>query len=236
MLTDKKVAVITGTRKGIGRYLAEYYLQKGMIVYGCSRGDSDLSDDAYHHYNVDVADEKSVISMVKDVAKREKRIDYLINNAGIAAMNHSLLTPLSVIESIFKTNVFGTFLFCREVGRVMSRSKVGRIVNFATVATPIKLEGESAYAASKAAVESLTKVLAKEFSPFNITVNAIGPTPIYTDLIKNVPKSKMDALLQLQAIHRFGSFEDVANAIDFFLSDKSDFITGQVIYLGGVSF
>lgn len=235
MQNDMKVAVITGTRKGIGRYLAEHYLEKGMIVCGCSRGPSDLQNPNYYHYNLDVAIEKDVVSMIKDIARRFGRIDYLINNAGIAAMNHSMLTPLTVFEGIFKTNVFGTFLFCREAGRLMSRHKRGRIVNFATIATPIKLEGESAYAASKAAVENLTKVLAREFSTFNITVNAIGPTPIDTDLIKNVPKAKMEALLMMQAIHRFGTFEDVTNVIDFFLSEHSDFITGQVVYLGGVS-
>lgn len=234
MSNEPKIAVITGTRKGIGRYLAEYYLKKGLKVFGCSRGDSDLEDSFYHHYNVDVAVENEVIAMIKDVARQAGRIDYLINNAGIAAMNHSFLTPLSVVESIFKTNVFGTFLFCREAGRIMSHNKKGRIVNFTTIATPIKLEGESAYASSKAAVENLTKVLAREFSPFNVTVNAVGPTPIYTDLIKNVPKGKMDALLRMQAIHRFGTFEDVSNVIDFFLSEESNFITGQIVYLGGV--
>jgi 3-oxoacyl-[acyl-carrier protein] reductase len=150
-------------------------------------------------------------------------------------MNHSLLTPLGVVEKIFRTNVFGTFVFCREVGKVMAKRKAGRIVNFATVATPLKLEGESAYAASKAAVVSFTEVLAREFSEFNITVNALGPTPVYTDLIKNVPKDKMDRLLQMQTIQRFGTFEDITNVIDFFLQDGSHFVTGQVIYLGGVS-
>jgi len=158
-----------------------------------------------------------------------------LNNAGIASMNHSLLTPLSVVEQIFRTNVFGTFLFCREVGKVMAKNKAGRIVNFATVATPLKLDGESAYAASKAAIVSLTQVLAREFSAFNITVNALGPTPVYTDLIRNVPKEKMERLLQMQTIPRFGTFEDISNVLDFFLQDGSHFITGQVIYLGGVS-
>ena len=97
------------------------------------------------------------------------------------------------------------------------------------------MEGESVYAASKAAVETLTEILAKEFSTYNITVNAIGPTPIYTDLIKNVPKEKIDALLNMQTIKRYGKFEDISNVTDFFLSDKSNFITGQVIFLGGVS-
>jgi len=233
--TMNKIIIITGTRIGIGRYLAEYYLKKGMNVVGCSRSETNLEDKNYKHFCLDVADEKAVGKMISSVTKKYKKIDYLINNAGIASMNHSFLTPLSVIEKIFRTNVFGSFLFCREVGKVMAKNKFGRIINFATVATPIKLEGESAYAASKAAIENLTRLLAKEYAPFNITINAVGPTPVYTDLIKNVPKEKMDALMQMQAIHRFGELEDISNVIDFFINDKSEFITGQVIYLGGVT-
>lgn len=227
--------IITGTRKGIGRYLTEFYLAKGYSVSGCSREESDLVHEKYTHYCLDVADEKAVQKMVSSVVKSQGSIGGLINNAGIAAMNHTFLTPLSVMEKIFATNVFGTFLFCREVGKVMAKQKKGRIVNFATVATPIKLEGESAYAASKAAVENMTQIMAKEFAPFGVTVNAIAPTPVLTDLIRYVPKEKMDALLNRQAIKRFGEMPDISNVIDFYLDEKSDFITGQVLYLGGVS-
>jgi 3-oxoacyl-[acyl-carrier protein] reductase len=184
---------------------------------------------------LDVADEKAVQKMVSSVTKAVGCIDGLINNAGIAAMNHSFLTPLSVMEKIFATNVYGTFLFCREVGKVMAKYKKGRIINFATVATPIKLEGESAYAASKAAVENMTQIIAKEFAPFGVTVNAVAPTPVLTDLIRYVPKDKMEALLNRQAIKRFGEMDDISNVIDFYLNEKSCFITGQVLYLGGVS-
>jgi len=232
---NKKVMIITGTRKGIGRYLSEYYLENGMIVIGCSRTNTDLDETNYKHFCLDVTDEISVIKMIKSVSKTYKKIDYLINNAGIASMNHFLLTPMSVVENVFRTNVFGTFLFSREIGKIMAKQKSGRIVNFATIATPIKLEGECVYAASKAAIENMTKLLAKEFAPFNVTVNAVGPTPIFTDLIKNVPKIKMDALLRMQPISRFGEFKDVSNVIDFFINNKSDFISGQIIYLGGVA-
>jgi 3-oxoacyl-[acyl-carrier protein] reductase len=149
-------------------------------------------------------------------------------------MNHVLLTPLTTVQKIFNTNVAGTFLFCREAAKLMQRRKTGRIVNFATVATPLKLEGEAAYAASKAAVESLTEVLARELADFGITVNAVGPTPIKTDLIKSVPEEKMAVLVNRQAIKRYGELRDVSNVIDFFISDSSDFVTGQVVYLGGV--
>ncbi len=189
----------------------------------------------YHHYCVDVADEQAVVAMVRDVSATIGPIAALINNAGIASMNHLLLTPLSTVQKVFSTNVFGTFVALREVAKAMSKHKRGRIVNFATVATPLNLEGEAVYAASKAAVESLTRVAARELAPLGITVNAVGPTPVMTDLIRSVPKTKMDALIATQSIKRMGEHRDVANVIDFFLSPGSDFITGQTIYLGGIN-
>ena len=117
----------------------------------------------------------------------------------------------------------------------MMRQKYGRIVNYSTVAVAFNLEGEAIYAASKAAVETLTKTVSNELASLGITVNAVAPTPVETDLIKAVPKDKIQDLLNRQAIQRFGKFEDVKNVIDFFIDDKSDFITGQVIYLGGVN-
>ena len=173
--------------------------------------------------------------MISTVSRKYQKIDYLINNAGIASMNHSLLTPLSTVEKIFKTNVFGTFNFCRETAKIMGKKKFGRIINFSSVGVPFRLEGEAIYTASKAAVEMLTKILAKEFSNMNITVNAIGPTPAETDLIKNVPKNKIQDLLERQAINRFSEYEDILNIVEFFIDTKSDMISGQTLYLGGVS-
>ena len=234
-MIDRPVTLITGTRKGIGKYLVEYYVGKGHAVIGCSRFEADWELPGYHHVLCDVSNEQSVRSMMSTVREKYGRLDHLINNAGIASMNHSMLTPLSTVEDIFGTNVIGTFLFCREASKLMARRKIGRIINFTTVATPLKLEGEAVYAASKAAICSFTEVLARELAPFNITVNAIGPTPIETDLIKSVPKDKMEQLLARQAIPRFGQFSDVSNVIDFYLQESSNFITGQNLYLGGVS-
>lgn len=231
----KPITLITGSRKGIGRFLAEYYIKKNHIVIGCSRAPADFEMENYHHYLADVADEKAVKAMFSSIRKEYGKIDNLINNAGIASMNHSMITPLSTVNNILNTNFIGTFLFCREAAKLMVKNSYGRIVNFTTVATPLRLEGEAIYAASKAAVLSLTEVLAREMAEYNITVNAIGPTPIETDLIKSVPKEKMDRLIARQAIRRLGSFEDVANVIDFYLRKESDFITGQNLYLGGVS-
>lgn len=233
-MSDKPVTLITGTRKGIGKFLVEHYVAQGHQVVGCSREDVDWSLNGYDHYLADVADEKAVKLMMSSIRKKYGRLDNLINNAGIASMNHTLLTPMSTVERILATNVNGTFLFCREAAKIMKKNGYGRIVNFSTVATPLKLEGEAIYAASKAAVLSLTEVLAREFAEFGITVNAVGPTPVKTDLIRSVPQDKMDRLLSRQAINRFGTFEDISNCTDFFIRKESDFITGQNLFLGGV--
>jgi 3-oxoacyl-[acyl-carrier protein] reductase len=229
-----QVVLITGARKGIGRSLAEHYLAHGYSVVGCSRKESDLSHDHYIHCCLDVADETAVKNMFAEIAKRNGRLDVLINNAGIASMNHVLLTSVDKAREILETNFIGTFLMCREAARLMKKNQFGRIVNVASVATPLKLEGEAVYAASKAAVITFTQVVAKELASFGITVNAIGPTPIDTDLIKSVPQDKLDQVVRLQAIKRRGTFADVTNLIDFLIRRESDFITGQVIFLGGV--
>ncbi|WP_312469049.1 SDR family oxidoreductase [Neobacillus sp.] len=231
---DRPITLITGTRKGIGKYLAQYYIRQGHFVIGCSRNKPDWSLEGYEHFQVDVSDEDGVKSLFSSIRKKHGRLDHLINNAGIASMNHFILTPLSTVNKILNTNVIGTFLFCREASKLMQKHGYGRIVNFTTVAAPLKLEGESVYAASKAAVISFTEVIAKELAAYGITVNSIGPTPIETDLIRAVPKEKLAAIIDRQAIKRYGTAEDVANVIDFYLQEKSSFITGQTLFLGGV--
>jgi 3-oxoacyl-[acyl-carrier protein] reductase len=225
--------LVTGARKGIGKYLVEYYAAKGFLVEGCSREAAEWTLPGYTHHGTDVADEKGVMAMLASIRERHGRLDILINNAGIASMNHCLLTPLATAERIFRTNALGSFLLIRESAKVMKLRNYGRIVNLGTVATPLELEGESMYAASKAAVEAMTRILARELAPFGITMNLVGPTPIETDLIRGVPKQKIQAILDRLAVKRLGKFEDVSNAIDFFIRPESDYITAQILYLGG---
>lgn len=234
-MAEQNVMLITGTRKGIGRFLMEHYCARGWQVIGCSRKPIDVTIANYRHYCLDVADETQVKMLFADVRKTYNRLDVLINNAGIAALNHALLTPLASVQNVLNTNVVGTFLFCREAAKLMQKNRWGRIVNFSTVAVPFNLEGEAIYAASKSAVETLTRILARELADYNITVNAIGPTPVGTDLIRAVPRERIDDLIKRQAIHRLGEFRDVVNVIDFFIRPESDLVTGQVMYLGGVS-
>ena len=233
-MAENNVILITGTRKGIGRALMEHYVGKGCRVFGCSRSPFEGEFPNYRHYCLDVADESAIKQMFSEIRNTEKRLDVLITNAGIASMNHSLLTPLTTVNKIMQTNFIGTFLLCREAARLMQVNRYGRIVNFTTVAVPLKLEGEAIYAASKAAVISLTQILAREFAEFGITVNAIGPTPIKTDLLRGVPAEKLKALISQQAIKRYGETRDVIQVIDFFIDPASDFVTGQVIFLGGI--
>lgn len=230
---DRSVVLITGTRRGIGRFLAEHYVRRGAHVVGCSREAADWQLDGYTHVTADVSREEDVKALLSAVHKHFGRLDVAINNAGIASMNAALLTPTATIDRIMATNFRGTVLVCREAAKLMMRRKFGRIVNLSTIAVPMRIEGEAAYAASKSAVVTYSQILARELGPLGITVNVVGPTPIETDLIRNVPKDKIQRILDNQAIKRLGRFEDVANVIDFFVKPESEYITGQVIYLGG---
>ena len=230
-----RIVIVTGSRKGLGYELCRYFLNHGDLVYGCSRRNATIEHPDYSHFSLDVSDETAVVHMVRQIYKKHKRIDVLVNNAGAASMNHFLLTPYSTAQKLMNTNFMGTFLLCREVSKFMVKQGQGRIINYSTVAVPLNLEGELVYSSTKSAVEQLTRVLAAEIGEKGVTVNAVGPTPVSTDLIKNVPEDKINELIQHQSIKRLGKFEDVLNVIEFFIRPESDFVTGQVIYLGGIN-
>ena len=228
----KPLAVISGTSKGIGFALSNWLLEEGWIVCACSRNETRIDHPQFHHFILDVSDEIRVFQMIASLCKDFGRIDALLNNAGTASMNHIIITPKESFEHIFQTNVFGPFLLLREVFRLMISRKHGRIINFTSIANPLNQKGVATYALSKVAVESLTQIADKELGYHNITENAIGSTPVQTDLIKKVPKSKMASLLRRQAIKRLGTFEDIKNAVSSFIRPQSHFITSQILYLG----
>ena len=228
------IILITGTSKGIGYFLANHYLDNGHTVIGCSRSTCHIDHPQYTHFSLDITDEKAVKAMFSAIRKSHGQLDVLVNNAGVAVMNHALLTPKETAVRLTDTNLIACFICCREAAKLMRKKRFGRIVNFSTVAVPLSIAGEALYAASKSGVEAFSKVFAKEVAEFGITVNTIGPTPIETDLIKSVPEEKIQALIAQQGIQRMGTYQDVSNLVDFYISPSSDFITGQCIYLGGV--
>lgn len=232
-MSEHPVTLISGSRKGIGRYLVDHYTAQGHSVIGCSRNAFPESVPGYEHFCADVSDEDAVKAMLQCVWAKHGRLDNIINNAGVASTGHFLLAASDTAKRVYATNVIGNIILCREGARLMKKRRSGRIVNLSTVAVPLRLAGEAIYASSKAAVECLTRILAKELGEFGVTVNAVGPTPVETELIAAMPQEKVRRVIERQAIRRPGSFTDIAHAIDFFLDPGSAFITGQVLYLGG---
>jgi len=228
-----RVILVTGASRGIGRFLCETLLDRGDRVYGCSRSPAAIEHPAYTHFELDVGDERAVVRMFNAVRKAGEPLYALINNAGAAAMNHALLTPSDTVARLLQVNVQATILCSREAAKQMAKRRLGRIINFSTIATAYDLEGEAAYVAAKSAVAAYSRVLARELGQRGITVNVVAPNPIKTALIAGVPEAKIQAIIERQAIKRYGRFEDVLAVIDFFLDPKSEFVTGQTIYLGG---
>ncbi len=203
-------------------------------MFGCARREASIRHERYRHFCADVSAEDDVRAVVRKIRSEAGALDVLINNAGAARMLPALLTPTETARRLIETNFLGTFIMTREATRLLRKSPCGRIINFTSVAVPLRLEGESVYVASKSAIEGFTRTIAKELGPLGITCNAVGPTPIRTDLIRGVPEDKLEALIQAQAIAEWAEPDDVFNIVDFLLRPQSRLVTGQVIYLGGL--
>ncbi|MEP7384318.1 MAG: SDR family oxidoreductase [Gemmatimonadota bacterium] len=230
----RPVALVTGARKGIGRHVAEQLLGAGYRVLGCGRGGEGWSADGFAYHVVDVAEESQVLPLMRHITQTYGRLDALVNCAALASMNHTILTPVSSVEKMLRANVTGTFLMCREAAKVMRKRKFGRIVNVSSAAVPLRLAGEAAYLASKSAVQTLSQVMARELSEFGITVNVVAPGPTDTDMIRGVPKARIEELTGQFFNKRLTTLDDITNVVHFFLSPGSGGVTGQVIYLNGV--
>jgi 3-oxoacyl-[acyl-carrier protein] reductase len=233
MAAPERRVLITGGGRGIGEALTRHFLDRGCRVTTCARSTIDSLDPTRHrHLTADVSDPADVERLYTAV-RADGGLDVLINNAGIAAMNALALTPVEIIQQVMRVNAEGTILVSRTFIRLLRKSRAGRIVNLSSVAVPLRLAGEAVYAASKSAVETFTRIAAKEFGPMGVTCNAVGPTPVRTKLIAGVAEQKLQRLIEQQAIPRWATEEDVVNLVDFLASDQAAMITGQVIYLGG---
>ena len=231
----QKSILITGARKGIGKYLVEYYSDKGFNVFGCSREPINYSLPNYSHYICDITEEKQVKEMLRDIKKNNGHIDILINNAGVnLTLQPTMLVSYQNALKTVEINLLGTFLMCREVARLMMKNSFGRIINFSSMAVKHEVEGEAIYTASKAAIISFTRVLAKEVYPLGITCNVVSPSAIDTDLMNGIKEDALNNVLLRNAVKSKGKMEDVSNTVDWLIKPESDAITGQVVYLGGV--
>jgi 3-oxoacyl-[acyl-carrier protein] reductase len=215
--------------------MVKHFITLNYQVIGCSRAKSPVTHECYQHYQTDVSSEQQVTQLFFDIKHSFGRLDILVNNAGIARMNAFALTPIQNMRSIMDINYVGTFICSQKAINLLRKSLHPRIINMSTVAAPMNLEGEAAYAASKSAVETLTRITAKELSSFKITCNAIGPSPVATDLINGVSDEKIAKLIKRQSIPIMATPDDVLNVLDFFVRPTSDMITGQTIYLGGIT-
>lgn len=232
---NRKVFLITGTSRGVGRYLAEYYTGLGHDVIGCSRGVSDIETHSYKHFEVDISDEKNIQLIFSHIRKEYKKLDVVINNAVSNPANiSSALLNYKSIEETFRVNLFSTMIICREAIKLMVRAKSGRIINMGSMVTKHEEFGGSLYTPSKAAVNSYSRILAKEVYRSGITVNVVAPSAIETDLAKNSDQEELIKALSRNAIKEYGKMEDVSNMIDFLIKGESSALTGQIFYLGGV--
>ena len=229
-MADRPVLLVTGSSRGIGLGIARNFVERGYTVAGCSRSEGTLDSPHYRHQRVDVADERAVRAWVTSVARELGRIDVAVGNAGIVRSTLMMsVTPTSILDEFAATHLRGVFLFCREVSKVMVRQRSGRIINLSSPAVAWHLPGAAAYAASKAAVEELTRVLATELAPAGVTCNVVRPGLVLTDPARAMGEDWAERLLDRQTIRRTVTIDEVCNVIDFFAAPASSAITGQTL-------
>ncbi|MEI8349022.1 MAG: SDR family oxidoreductase [Candidatus Omnitrophota bacterium] len=234
-MNNSQVMLITGTSRGIGKFLAKHYVQRGFSVIGCSRQSVDYSLKNYRHFSLDICNEDDVREMFVEVTKSYKHLDVLINNVGIISMNYVYLTSAKTVRDIMDTNFIGTFICCREAIKIMQRNRSGKIINISSIAVPLSAAGTSAYSASKAAVEQLSKVLAKEVVSYGIAVNTLGLSFVEgSGMIKEVGEKAVKSALENTASKIPITFNDVAVAMDSLILGQNSTATGKISYLGGV--
>ena len=232
---EKKVVLVTGTSKGLGKLIAGHFINHGAKVIGVSRGKPSIDHVSYRHYSADIGKADEVFGVFKEIKKSYSSIDILVNNAAVLTSQYSLILAAKNVSDMVNINLLGTFFVSRETVKLMRKNLYGRIINISSMAVKLEPMGDSIYAATKAGINTLANVMAKEFSSMKITCNTLGITAIETDMLNQLPKEKIDEIIRTLTIPRYAVAEDVFNVIDFFSSAQSSYITAQTVYLGGIN-
>ena len=241
MIFVDKVAVVTGASRGIGRAIAKKFAAEGAkVVVGFSSNEAkanelveEIGSDKAIALKIDVSDQNSVSEFFKAVLEKFQTIDILVNNAGITRDNLLIRMKEDDFEIVLDTNLKGVFLCTKAASKTMLKNRSGRIINIASVVGLIGNAGQANYSAAKAGVIGFTKTVAKEFASRGITVNAVAPGFIGTDMTKDLSDDVKNSMLSSIPLSRIGSPEDVANAVAFLASDSASYITGQVLNVDG---
>lgn len=233
---ENKVVLVTGARRGIGAVIADHFEQRGAFVIGFSRHTDDRVGFTGRRLDipVDIGDAESVNRGFEAVRKQFEKIDICINNAAVLTSQYAMIMPPKSAQAMVTTNLLGTFFVSREAAKLMRKAKWGRIVNVSSMAVSLEPMGDSVYAATKAAVTTLANILAKELATINVTCNTIGITAFETEMLAQLPRDKIDAIVAGLPLARMATPEDIAYILDFFCGPGSECITAQTVYLGGV--
>ena len=242
-MNERRVIVVTGASRGIGRAVAVRMAgpQTDVVVNYNSSPDAagqtaalvESREGTPHLMQFSVADPESVKSAFKQILSEFGRVDVLVNNAGIAKDNILAMMKTEEWDAVMDTNLKGAFLCSQAVIKAMMRQRVGRIVNVTSVVGVIGNAGQSNYSAAKAGIIGFTRSLAREIISRNITVNAVAPGFIETDMTMSIPEKSREALLAQIPAARYGTPEEVASAVAFLASDEAAYITGQVLHING---
>ncbi|MDD2541882.1 MAG: 3-oxoacyl-[acyl-carrier-protein] reductase [Desulfuromonadaceae bacterium] len=237
-----QVALVTGASRGIGQAISLKLAAEGIYVVATATSESGAAatvaaivaqGGVAHAAKLDVTNSSEVEALFKKIIAEQGRLDILVNNAGITKDGLMMRMKDSDWDSVLDTNLKGSFNCLREASKIMTKARYGRVVNISSVVGEMGNPGQVNYCASKAGLFGLTKSAARELAKRNITVNAVAPGFIETDMTAVLPEKGREALLHNIPMERLGSVDDVAYAVRFLVSPQAGYITGQVLSVNG---